>query len=126
MPMASEDTPKQAMMFVVVRSGRTTKRSLERRLAGVLLSVVHLLEELLCLLFVHERQPCQAFLQLEGVKEDAILVVAPCVEYFLVPYHSSVSGLDSVSLLGIHGGRDSRKVGPSVCLLTEMSTIFSQ
>jgi hypothetical protein len=46
------------------------------------------------LLFVNERQSGQAFFQLEGVEEDAVLVVVPIFVDLLVPYHAAVSGRD--------------------------------
>lgn len=70
------------------------KRSAARILVRVLLPVVHLLLECLGLLFVGEREPRHAILELEGVEEDAVLVVSKCVVDFLVPEHATACRRD--------------------------------
>lgn len=90
--MSSKQTSKKTMVLVVVCLGCASEWCLAGSLAGVLFPIVHLLQELLGLLLVYERQAGQTLLELEGVEEDAVLVVAPGVEDLLVPDHSSVSG----------------------------------
>lgn len=89
--MAAEEA---AQKRVLLRRGSSSNSSAEWGIPGclacVLLPVVHLLLELLGLLLVDERQAGEAFLELEGVKEDAVLVVVPCVVDLLVPYHASI------------------------------------
>lgn len=94
--MSSKQTSEKTVL-VVVCLGSASERCLAGSLAGVLFPVVHLLEELLGFLLVHEGQAGHAFLKLEGMEEDTVLVVAPSVEDLLVPYDSPVSGLSDVS-----------------------------
>jgi hypothetical protein len=68
-----------------------------RCLTGILFTVVHLFEESSGLLLVREAQPGQTFFGFESVKESSVLVVRPCVVYFLIPYHASVRRLQKVS-----------------------------
>ena len=70
-----------------------TERIRSGGLAGILLSVVHLLEKLLCFLLIRKGQSGQAILRLEGVEKRAVLIIRPGVVDFLVPYYSSSSGL---------------------------------
>lgn len=58
------------------------------------LSLVHLLLELLRLFFVREAQACETVLQLEGVKEGPVLIVAPRIVYLLIPYHAAIRRRD--------------------------------
>lgn len=58
-------------------------------LAGVLLAVVHLLLELLCLLLVDKAQRSQTVLEVEGMEESTVLVIAPSVKNLLVPDYSA-------------------------------------
>lgn len=51
----------------------------------ILLPIVHLLLERLGLLLVGEGEACQAVFELEGVEEDAILVISKGVVDLLVP-----------------------------------------
>lgn len=95
--MSSKQTSEKTMVLVVVCLGCASEWCLAGSLAGVLFPVVHLLEELLGLLLVHEGQTGQTLLELKGMEEDAVLVVAPSVEDLLIPNHSPVSGLSDVS-----------------------------
>lgn len=63
------------------------------RSAGVLLSVVHFLSELLGLLFVDEAKGRKALFELECMEKSSVLVVVPCVKDFLVPDDASVGRL---------------------------------
>lgn len=65
-----------------------------RILVSILLSLIHLLLELLGLLFIRKRQTGQTLLELEGVEKDPVLVVGKGVVDFLVPYHAAVGRLD--------------------------------
>lgn len=58
-------------------------------LAGVLLALVHLLDEGLGLLLVGEGQAGGALLELEGVEEGAVLVVGEALVDLLVPDDAS-------------------------------------
>jgi len=93
--VTKEATEKAMVMLVMARRRCASKGRFGGSLAGVLFPVVHLLQELFRLFLVDERQPCKTFFQFEGVEKDAILVIAPCVEYFLIPYDTAVSGLFS-------------------------------
>lgn len=55
----------------------SAKRRCFRGSAGILLSLVHFLFELLGLFFVNEAEGGEAFLQFKGVEEGSVLVVAP-------------------------------------------------
>lgn len=119
--MASKDASQQAMMLLLTLRRHPPEGSLLCSLACVLFPVVHLLQELLRLFLVDERQPRQTLLHFEGVEEDAILVVVPCIVDFLVPYHSSVSGRDVHHLQPVsvanevirqHNGTLQARVGP--------------
>jgi hypothetical protein len=66
-------------------------------LTCVLLSLVHLLLELLRLLLADKREPREALFELEGMKKSAVLVVIEWIVYFLVPYHASTRTLYSIS-----------------------------
>ena len=85
-------------------------------LVGVLFAVVDLLLERLRFLLVGEREAGPAVLQLEGVEEDAILVVGEGVVYLLVPDDATVGRLQAVSM----------PLGRSVRTLTDMSTSLIQ
>jgi hypothetical protein len=92
--MASEEASQEAvMMLVVARRRGSSKLSLLSCLARILFPVIHLLQKLFRLLLVDEGQSRQAFLQLEGMEKNAVLVVAPVLKDLLVPDHSPVSGL---------------------------------
>lgn len=58
---------------------------------GVLFPVVHLLLELLRLLFVNEAEPGEAFLHFEGMEKGAVMVVTPRIKDLLIPNNSSRS-----------------------------------
>lgn len=83
----SKESAQEAMLFFLVTAASEGGRP--RLLGSILLSVVHLLFELLRLLLIHEAQAGDAFFQFEGVKKGAVMVVAPCVEDFLVPDDST-------------------------------------
>lgn len=92
--MSSKDASEQAVLVMAaLLLIRPAKGRLLGGLARILLPVVHLLQELLRLFLVDEGKPCKAFFELEGVKEDAILVVVPRIVDLLVPYNSSITGL---------------------------------
>lgn len=92
--MASEQATEQAVMvFVMAHRRLSAKPRLQCRLAGILLAVVHLLQELLRLLLVDEGQARQTLLQFEGMEEDAILVVVPVLKDLLIPDNTAVSRL---------------------------------
>ena len=97
MSMPSEDAPQQAVMLVMVCGWRPSKWLFLRGLARVLFPVVHLLQELLRLLLVDERQPSQALLKLKRVEKDSILVVVPCIVDFLIPDDTTIAGLVGIS-----------------------------
>lgn len=122
MPVAAKEASQQPVMLVMVRGRRASEGRPERGLASILFPVVHLLEKLFGLLLVHEGEPRQALLQLKGVKEDAVLVIAPCVKNLLVPYDPSISGRDIHHLQPVcvadevirqHDGALQTGVGPS-------------
>ena len=123
MSMPSEDAPQQAVMLVMVCGWRPSKRLFLRGLARVLFPVVHLLQELLRLLLVDERQPSQALLEFKRVEKDAVLVVVPRLKDLLVPYHAAIPSLYRVSLFAPSGQQKKKEVEER---LTEISTIFSQ
>lgn len=75
--------------MLVSRLSAAAERCLFRSSTCVLLSFVHLLLKLLGLLFVDETQPSQTFLQLERVKEGAVLIVVPGIENLLIPNNSA-------------------------------------
>jgi hypothetical protein len=81
-------------LLSVSRSLRRT--GAERLVSGVLMRIllplIHLLSKLLRLLLVRKAQPCHAVLQLECVKEHAVLIVLKCVVDLLVPDDSTVGG----------------------------------
>lgn len=75
---------------MLVRSwGAAAKGCLFRRSACILLSLIHLLLELLGLLFVDEAQPSQAFLEFESMEESTVLIVMPRIENLLIPDNSA-------------------------------------
>ncbi len=63
-------------------------------LVRVLLPLIHLLPELLRLLFVRKAEPEHALLAFKGEEEDAVLVVLEGVVDLLVPQHAAVVGAD--------------------------------
>ena len=67
-------------------------------LAGIFLSLIHLLLELLCLLLVHKREACQTLFEFERVEEGSVLVVLESVVDLLVPNDASTRGLRSISV----------------------------
>lgn len=91
LPMSSEDATEQAVFVAATCCAwrYAAEGGVSGCFAGILFPVVHLLLELLGLFLVDESEPGQAVLQLEAVKEGAVLVVAPRIEYLLVPYDSS-------------------------------------
>jgi hypothetical protein len=93
-----------------------TERLVLRVLVGVLFTVVHLLLERLRLLLVRKRESGQTFFELEGVEEDAILVVREGVVYLLVPDDATVGRLHNVSMPYV----------TSLRTLTDMSTSLIQ
>lgn len=90
--MSMEQPTQQAVLVSRLRAASEGLRS--RRATCILLTFVHLLFELLCLLLVHEAQSREALLQFKGVEEGPVLIVVPCIEYFLVPDDSTPGGLD--------------------------------
>lgn len=86
-PMPSENAAQQAVLVMTAPCARSYPSKWCRfgRLARVLFPVVHLFLELLGLLLVCEAQASHAVFYLEGVEEGSVLVVAPRVEYLLVP-----------------------------------------
>lgn len=91
-----KETAEEAAVLLFVMAASSERRG-SRLFAGILFTVVHLLLELLRLLLVDKAQPGNAFFQLKGVEKRAVLVVAPRIEDFLVPDHTSGSGLCRVS-----------------------------
>lgn len=89
--MSSENATQQAVLVAATRCAwrYTAEGCVSGCFAGVLFPLVHLLLELLRLFLVDESQSGQAVLQFETVKEGTVLVVAPGIEYLLVPYDSS-------------------------------------
>jgi hypothetical protein len=93
----SEEPAQQAVALLPVwRTSAAHGRS-ERLvlcvLVGVLLSVVHLLLERLRLLLIGKRKRSLTVLELEGMEEHAILVVAEGVVYLLVPNDAAAGWL---------------------------------
>lgn len=88
----AKQTAKQAMLLLC-RLGTTSKRCRSSRLACILFSVVHLLPELLRFLLVNKAECSQAILELESMKESSVLIVMPCIEYFLVPDDAAIGTL---------------------------------
>lgn len=89
----------------------------------ILFPVIHFLLEGLCLFLITERECCQAFLQLEGMKKDAVLIVRKCVVEFLIPNDASVGRRDidkldpeciSYQVIGQYGSTLQACVRPSV------------
>ena len=100
-------------------------------LGRVLLSIVHLLLELLRLLLVHERQANQAVLDLEGMEESSVLIVIPILKYFLIPYHTSCGRLRIQREIRVHSRASQCEDRVAVVegrerTLTDTSTILSQ
>lgn len=60
-------------------------------LTRILLAFVHLFLELPRFFLIHKTQGGHTLLQLEGMKESAVLVVLEAVIDLLVPYHTAVS-----------------------------------
>jgi len=102
---------------VVARCCRATKRLTLGILMRILLPLVHLLLELLGLLFVHERQTSHTLLQLEAVKECAILVILKRIVDLLVPDNSTIGRLRLSAMYTLIG---------APLQLTETSTNLSQ
>lgn len=93
----TKESSQQAMtsMTLSICSGSTrpsggAKRLVLCVLVCVLLAIVDLLLERLGLLLVGEGEACLAVLELEGVEEDAILVVCEGVVDLLVPDDATV------------------------------------
>lgn len=92
--MSPEDAAQQAVFVTGVGArGGAAERSGLGGLACVLLALVHLFLELLGLLLIDKAEAGHAVLELEGVEEGPVLVVAPRVEYLLIPYDTAHSGL---------------------------------
>ena len=70
-----------------------TKRVHSGGFASIFLSVIHLLQKLLCFLLIRKGESGQTILRLEGVEKRTVLVVRPGFIDFLIPYYSSSSGL---------------------------------
>lgn len=85
-------------------------------LVRVLLAVVQLLLECLGLFLVGERQASEAFFKLEGVEEDAVLVVGKGIVYLLVPDDAAIGRLHPISNASTRG----------MHILTDMSTSLIQ
>lgn len=108
-------------LAVCCRSAASCSRGRAERLVlgvlvRILLSVVELLLECFGLLFVSERQRCQASFEFESVEEDAVLVVGKGVVDFLVPYDAATGRLRKLDSC-----RERASVAP-----TDMSTSLSQ
>jgi hypothetical protein len=84
----SKETSEEAAVFLLLMTTSSEWRG-SRLTGGILFTVVHLLLELLRLLLVDKAQPSYAFFELERVEKGAVLVVAPCIEDFLVPDHAT-------------------------------------
>ena len=95
----AEQASQEAMAVALPICGRSagscggTKWLVLCVLVGILLAVVDLLLEGLGLLLVGEGEGGQAVLELEGVEEDAVLVVGEVVVYLLVPDDATVGRL---------------------------------
>jgi hypothetical protein len=107
MPVA-EQAPQEAMAVALPIRGRPAgpcggaEGLVLCVLVGVLLAVVDLLLECLGLLLVGEGEGGQAVLELEGVEEDAVLVVGEVVVDLLVPDDATVGRLQhAMSGLGL-------------------------
>lgn len=87
-----EDVAQQAVFLASRCVGRSAEWCRSRGSAGVLLSLVHFLLELLGLLLVDEAEPGEALFQLERMEEGSVLVVAPRIEDLLVPDDPAVGG----------------------------------
>lgn len=83
-----EESAETAVLLGWLLRG-TAKWCRSRRFACILFAVVHLLFELLGLLFVDKAQASKAIFQLKGVEKGSVLVITPCVEEFLVPNDSA-------------------------------------
>ena len=83
------------------RHGLLTRGGGERLRPGVLvrrlLPIVHLLPELFGFLVVGEGETGEAAFELEGVEEDAVLVIGEGVVDLLIPYYASTGRLVMVS-----------------------------
>lgn len=90
--MPVEDVAQQAVFLASRCVGRSAEWCRSRGSAGVLLSLVHFLLELLGLLLVDEAEPGEALFQLERMEEGSVLVVAPRIEDLLVPDDPAVGG----------------------------------
>lgn len=134
--LVTAEQPTQSALLALWRGclwlicAHTLRRSTREWLAScilvrILLSLVHLLLELLRLFLVRKAQPGQTVLELEGVKEGPILVVLERIIYFLVPDHPSVCGrhIDHLDpecvahqVVGEHRSALHAGVGPSVAV----------
>jgi hypothetical protein len=94
MPMSAEEPTKNSMLVTTswLRT-RATKWICLCCSRGILFSVIHLLQECLGLLFIHERQASHAIFGLESMEEGSILIVGESVIYFLIPNHPTVRWL---------------------------------
>jgi hypothetical protein len=111
---------------------RTTETLRPRSTARILLSTVHLLLELLCLLLIHEAQPCKTVLQFKGVEERPILIIVPRIVDLLVPDDAPV-GLRDVyhlekvrmahQILGQHYRTLQPRVRPSCRLIRRVGYV---
>lgn len=86
---AAEETSEKTM-FMCGSLGGSSEWCRSRSSACVLFSIVHFLLELLGFLLVGEGEAGEAFFNLKAVEIGAILIVAPRVEYFLVPDDTAV------------------------------------
>jgi len=80
-PEPEESSQQTVALLAIRRTAAAAARSRSKRLVlrvlvCVLLAVVHLLLERLRLLLISKRERGQTILELEGVEEDAVLVVA--------------------------------------------------
>lgn len=89
--MSSKDATQQAVLVAAASCTGcyTSKRCVFGCFAGILFPFFHLLLELLRLFLVDKSQSSQAVLQFEAVEESTVLVVAPRIEYLLIPYDAS-------------------------------------
>lgn len=100
----AKEIPQKAALMLATAAGcgvsigaSCSKRLVPRVLVRVLLPVVDLLDECLGFLLIHKGQSSHAMFQLEGVEEDAVLIVLEGVVDFLVPYYSSIGRLQPLS-----------------------------
>lgn len=88
----AEETSQDSMLMSWL--GAAAKGGGSGSTGGILLSLVHLLLELLGLLLVDKAQASEAFFELKGVEEGSVLVVGPRIEDLLVPNDAAIGRRD--------------------------------